>query len=54
MKGMAGLDVQDAVPEDSGVYECVASNPLGTTRTKVEVMVPGMHLDSLSIHSYSK
>ena len=41
VKDIASLDIQEVLPEDAGVYECVASNPAGTTKSSVELMVPG-------------
>ena len=43
LKGVASLDVDAATPKDSGVYECVATNPLGKASSSVEIVIPGNH-----------
>ena len=48
VKDIASLDIEEILPEDAGVYECVASNPAGTTKSSVELMVPGNY--SLFFH----
>lgn len=39
--GIAKLTVQDALPEDDGVYTCLAENPAGRASCCAQVTVKG-------------
>lgn len=38
---MAELHIQDALPEDHGIYTCLAENPLGQVSCSARVTVYG-------------
>ena len=46
--GMAYLELQDALPEDAGIYTCVAQNTHGTSTTESILKV---YSDHKPIHS---